>query len=107
MEDQNHNALDDAKLLKNVYERIQDDKPNINDFSEYLDSYRFPDQVRTVLRLNGDIILQEFKSLDDAVSWLKTQPNDKGPSYLKDAKEKIKKAAKEGGKYFKSTWRIL
>lgn len=107
MEDQNHNALDDAILLKNVYEQMKNNNKELNTFTEYLDPRRYPDQVRTVLRLNGDTILQEFKNLDEAVTWLKTQPNEKGPSYLKDAAEKIKKAAKENGKYFKSNWRIL
>ena len=107
MEDQNHNALDDAKLLKSVYEQMKSGDKEINTFAEYLDTHRYPDQVRQVLRLNGDTILQEFKSLDEAVAWLKTQPNDKGSSYLKNAGEKIKKAASEGGKYYKSKWRIL
>ena len=107
MEDQNHNALDDAILLKNVYEQMKSNNKELNTFTEYLDPHRYPDQVRTILRLNGDTILQEFKNLEEAVAWLKTQPNDKGPQYLKDAAEKIKKAASEGGKYYKSNWRIL
>ena len=45
--------------------------------------------------------------MDEAVKWLQYQPNDKGAQYLKDAAEKIKKAAKTNSKYFYSNWRIL
>ena len=107
MEDQNHNALDDARLLKNVYENMKNSKKESYIFTEYLDPRRYPDQARTVLRLNGNTILQEFINIEEAVAWLKTQPNDKGPQYLKNATEKIKKASRENFKYFQCNWRIV
>ncbi len=106
--EQNHNALDDAKLLKIVYEGMKKDtNASYSSFTEYLDPRRYPDEVRKVLRMNGNTVLEEFKNIKEAVEWVKKQPNDKGPQYVKDAAEKIKKAAKDGGKYFKSNWRIL
>ena len=104
---QNHNALDDAKLLKTVYESILNTNNETGLFTEYIDSYKVPTSINKILRLNGNTILQEFKSMDEAVKWLIDQPNDKGAQYLKDAAEKIKKAAKTNSKYFYSNWRIL
>ncbi|MBR3228428.1 MAG: hypothetical protein IKF68_07800 [Erysipelotrichaceae bacterium] len=105
--EQNHNALDDAKLLKMVYEGIRKGKAEVSVFDEYLDPKRYPDQVRKVIRMNGDVILDEFANMKEAVKWIRSQPNDKGAQYIKDAEDKIKRAARDGGRYFRSNWRIL
>lgn len=104
---QNHNALDDAKLLKTVYESILSTNNESGIFKEYIDINKMPSSINKIIRLNGNTILQEFESMDEAVKWLESQPNDKGAQYLKDASEKIKKAAKTNSKYFYSNWRIL
>ena len=107
MEDQNHNALDDAKLLKVVYEKMQSGSRDINEFKEYMNSNRQPLFARKVLRLNGSEILNEFDSMEEAISWIKTQLSGKDAKYISGAEEKIRKAAKEGSRYFGSNWRIL
>lgn len=104
---QTHNALDDARLLKMVSEKMKEGKKENNVFNEYFDTRRMPSEVKKVLAMHGDVIHREFNSMAEAVAWVKNQPNDKGPSYLKDADEKIKKAAQSGGKYFNCNWRIL
>ena len=107
MEDQNHNALDDAKLLKMVYDKMKTGDRNLEVFSEYMDPSRMPDQVSKVLRMNGITIIEEYDSLKDAVTWIRSQPNDKGHKYLQNAEEKIKTAAKNGSRYFDCNWRII
>ncbi|MBQ2213702.1 MAG: 3'-5' exoribonuclease [Erysipelotrichaceae bacterium] len=104
---QNHNALDDAKLLKMVYEKMNSGQTENNVFNEYLSPSRIPSQIRKVVRLVGNEVANEFESLSEAVKWMRTQPNDKGGSYLNNAEEKIITAARNGSKYFNSYWRIL
>ena len=105
--EQNHNALEDAKLLKMVYEGIKKGINTTKVFNEYLDPNKYPDQVKKVVQLKGDSIVNEFNNIKEAVEWLKKQPNNKGPQYLKDADLKIKRAATTSGKYFDSNWRII
>lgn len=107
MGEQNHNALDDAKLLKMVYDKMKSGERNFDAFLEYVDPHRYPDQVRKVLRLNGNTVLEEYNNLKEAVDWIRKQPNDKGPKYLQNAEEKIKHAAKNASRYFGCNWRIL
>ena len=107
MGEQNHNALDDAKLLKMVYEKMNSGQTENNVFNEYLSPGRIPSQIRKVVRLIGNEVANEFESLSEAVKWMRTQPNDKGGSYLNNAEEKIITAARNGSKYFNSYWRIL
>ena len=77
---QNHNALDDAKLLKMVYEKMNSGQTENNVFNEYLSPGRIPSQIRKVVRLIGNEVANEFESLSEAVKWMRTQPNDKGGS---------------------------
>lgn len=108
MIEQNHNALDDARLLKHVYEKITSETNDRIVFTEYFDPSRQGSRgINKVVRLNGQQVIQEFASLNEAVECLKKEKNDKGPTYLKDAAEKIRKAAREGSKYFNSNWRLL
>ena len=107
MGDQNHNALDDAKLLKMVYDKMKTGDRNFDAFLEYVDPDRYPDQVRKVLRMNGNTIMEEYSNMKEALSWVRSQPNDKGPKYLQNADEKIRHAAKNNSKYFGFNWRIL
>ena len=107
MGEQNHNALDDAKLLKMVYDRMKTGDRNFDAFLEYVDPNKYPDEVKKVLRMNGTQVLQEYKNIKEAVSWIKAQPNDKGNKYLQNADDKIKYAAKNNSKYFGFNWRIV
>lgn len=107
MGDQNHNALDDAKLLKMVHEKMKTGDRNFDAFLEYVDPDRYPDQVRKVLRMIGTNVLEEYDNIQKAVEWLRGQPNDKGHKYLMNADEKIKHAAKTNSRYFGYNWRIL
>ncbi len=105
MDDQNHNALDDAKLLRTVYGKMKSGSRDFSDFKEYVDPDRYPDMARKVLRLNGDQVLQEFGNMTEAEAWVKSQSKD--AKYVNNAAEKIKKAAREGSKYCGANWRIL
>ncbi len=105
--DQNHNALDDAKLLKLVYENMKTGSRNPADFREYLDSNVYPDMVRKVLRMKNGEIVEEYANIKEAVSWIGKQPNNKGAKYISNAEEKIKYASKNSSKYFDYYWRIL
>lgn len=107
MDSQNHNALDDAKLLKTVYEAMQNKEIEVNIFKEYLDSSGYHATINKIVMLNGDKIIKEFSSIAEAIKWVESQPNDKGPSYKQNIDEKIERAAKDGGKYFGGNWRIL
>ena len=107
MEEQNHNALDDAKLLKMVYDKMKTGDRNFDAFLEYVDPEKYPDEVKKVLRMNGTQILQEYKNIKEAVAWIKAQPNDKGAKYVQNADEKIRYAAKNSSRYFGFNWRIV
>jgi DNA polymerase III epsilon subunit-like protein len=107
MDEQNHNALDDAKLLKMVYDKMKTGDRSIEAFSEYMDPLRMPDEISKVLRMNGNTVLEEFNSLKEAVNWVKSQPNSKGHKYIQNAEDKIKNAAKNGSRYFDCNWRIV
>ena len=104
---QNHNALDDAKLLKMVYDHTRSEQKENNVFNEYVDNRRIPSEIRSVLRLQGNTIVAEYQSMEEAVEWCRKQPNDKGPTYLKNIDEKIRNAARTGSKYMNCNWRIL
>ncbi len=107
IEEQNHNALDDAKLLKMVYEGIDGDSRGSGDFTDYLDPNRYPDEVHRVLRMQGETPIEEYRNIREAVEWIKKQPNDKGSKYIQNADEKIKYAAKNKSRYFGFNWRVL
>lgn len=107
MGDQTHNALDDARLLKMVYEKMKSGNKENNVFNEYLDKHKVPSVVSSVIRLQGDQVVQEYADIKEAAIWVKSQPSDKNASYFKDAEEKIRKAAFNGSKYFGYYWRIL
>ena len=107
MEDQNHNALDDAKLLKMVCEKMKTGDRNFEAFLEYVDPNRYPDEVKKVVRLKGNTVIEEYPNMKEAVAWVKAQPNYKGVKYTQNADEKIRYAAKNNSKYFDHNWRIL
>ncbi len=102
--EQNHNALDDAKILKTVYENLENTAKENNVFTEYVTKGRVPGEVRAVLRMNGDEIAEEYPSMKDAVSWIREKQGGKNSSGIED---KIKRAAKDGIRYFGYHWRIL
>ncbi len=105
--DQNHNALDDARLLKLVYEGMENGTGNLNEFREYLAPSRVPSAISKIVRIGGNTILNEFSSMEEAVEWVRSNSREKGASYSNNAEEKIKTAARNGSKYFGSNWRIL
>ena len=107
MADQNHNALDDARLLKMVQEKMRTGDRNFDAFLEYVDPEKYPDEVRKVLRIVNGEIAEEYANMKEAVAWVKAQPNDKGPRYVQNADDKIRYAAKNSSRYFNCNWRIL
>ncbi|MBQ6478515.1 MAG: 3'-5' exoribonuclease [Erysipelotrichaceae bacterium] len=107
MDDQNHNALDDAKLLKMVYDKMKTGDRNFDAFLEYVDPKKYPDEVRKVLRLKNNEVVEEYANMKEAVAWAKAQPNYKGVKYVQNIDEKIKYAAKNQSKYFECYWRII
>ena len=107
MGEQNHNALDDAKLLKMVYDKMKSGSRNFDAFLEYVDPEKYPDVVKRVLRLKNNEVVEEYKNLKEAVAWVMAQPNDRGSKYVQNAGEKIKHAAKNQSRYFDCNWRIV
>ena len=105
--EQNHNALDDAKLLKMVYEGIGHDERRIDSFNEYLNPYKIPGQITKILRINNGVIEEEYADMAAVRVWMIAQNSDKNPSYLNNFEDKIRKAVKEGSRYFGFHWRIL
>ncbi len=105
--EQTHNALDDARLLKMVYDRMKTGDRNFDSFLEYVDPKKYPDQVRKVVRLRNGEIIEEYANMKEAVAWVRSQPNYKGIKYIQNADEKIKYAAKNNSRYFDHYWRII
>ncbi len=106
---QNHNALDDALRLKLVYENVEGKPKEVNVFNEYLETFtkRNVGNIKQVLRMRDGEVLEVYSSLKEAANWVASQPNDRDSKYIKDAEEKIRKAANDNIKYFKYNWRIL
>ena len=107
MEEQDHNALNDAILLKMVLENMEKSERDPDAFREYFDQRKSPGQIRKILRIRNDQIVEEYPSMKEALEWVKSQPDDMGVKYIQNAEEKIRYAAKNGSRYFKYNWRIL
>lgn len=109
---QTHNALDDAQLLKYVYEQIQlhNDDPEDDAFLEYKDTRIVVEQSYIVERLKGKEVVETYESLREAGRWAynQMQPDQriKGPSMIDHCAKRIKNAAEHGTKYFEHKWKM-
>ena len=102
MADQTHNALDDARLLKRVYEEIEGRPEERYIFKDYMgESHR---RIRgQVLRIQGDEVIEAYDSIQEAAAWVQ---KTSGGS-LSNIEEKIKRASYENIRYSKYKWRII
>ncbi len=94
---QTHNSLDDAKMLKTVYEKIQGgDVLPVDPYLEYA-------QKIEVYDLN-DNLLQSFFGVKDTYNWLVKEKNIPKKAYRAKIINKILAAAKENKSYCDLVW---
>lgn len=120
---QQHDALDDAKMLKTVYENCQKSAYELEAFPEYQNEQFMKkvkneqmgsdlgDKTYTVCRIKGDKTLETYPSLGAAVRWAYNQIPE-GPerdkTSLKTIAKGIKRAAKDPKKrYYKFIWKMI
>ena len=114
---QNHNALDDALLLKYVYEQIQEHENEFDAFPEYRIQKAAKEIVKKekskiigyrVFRLGkSGGVAETYESLSDAIMWIynnKVQENQKNTVNLGNIGNKIKAAGNSGKLYYKIRW---
>ena len=119
---QTHNALADAKMLKFVYEKVQesDVEEDQEGFLEY-QAQIVPPKVeadREVVEETDEVIVEQyiknkkirtFNSLDDAIEWVfnKLPDNDEKEKVIKsNLGNKIKRSSKTGRKYLNFKWKV-
>lgn len=112
---QTHNALSDAKMLKFVYEQLQQhsSKEDKNAFPEYQvqqNNKSSEDWSKyTVHRLKRGKIIQTYNSLGEAVEWVYNllPDNDVKKHVIKsNLAKKIKNASNTDKKYITYKWRV-
>lgn len=99
-EDQTHNALDDAELLRFVYENIQG-KPAIG-------SLAFDTNFNKLIRIKGDSKCGEYGSLEEALEFCMgfAKSNNVSSKTEKRVQNKLVNAIKNKTKYCGFNWRI-
>ena len=117
---QNHNSLEDALMLKLVWENIQKNEYEFNIFPEYM-SQQFNQRINeevpsvdeektTVYRFKGGELIETYPSLAAAVKWAYEQipeGNERNKTSLKTIARKIKSAGKDPKKkYHNFKWKI-
>lgn len=113
-----HNALDDAVMLKNIYQYCGSNR-NLNtqlqDFKQ-LSERQTTSQKYTKLGLPvGTIciinekkeLLHSFSNMDDRAEWVKTFFGMPDYTKIKNVKRQIKKAITQGIRYNDCIWRII
>ena len=112
---QNHNALDDALLLKYVFEQVQEHDEEFDAFPEYK-AQKVVAKTENKPTTNGDIIIfriekgkvaETYYSLQDAIVWViehKIQKSEKNIVNAENIGKRIKSAAMNHKKYCKITW---
>lgn len=113
---QTHNALEDAKMLKFVYEQIKQHSPaeDQDAFPEYQQQQNIPKVDNNwhkyrVYRYKKGKVVQTFNSLTDAVEWVynKLPDNEARKSVLKsNLAKKIKNASNTDKKYINYKWKV-
>ncbi len=116
---QTHNALDDAMMLKYIYEQINihSQKEDANAFPEYKVNNGQITEIKlnkfnyTITVFDGDTnqIINKFKNFDEAVAWVKTKISRKERSNVIDKNiiKRIKKANNKHSQYCKCYWTIM
>lgn len=111
---QNHNALSDAKMLKFVYEQIQEHTPSEDRdaFPEYQNKQTQPQEDWSkyiVHRIKRGKIEETFVGMDAAVDWVFNQLPDNGEKdrvIRKNLANKIKNSSNTRKKYLTYRWKI-
>lgn len=97
---QTHNALDDAKMLKFIYEKVQEGKPMVeNPFNEYMQRIELYD--------NDDNLIETFYGMGQAVKWvteINRMPKD---SHRNRIMNKILSASQQKKSYCGFKWVVI
>ena len=94
---QDHNALNDAKLLKFCMDKMAEGPCLDNPFPEYREQ---------VIRIVGDKEVQTFSGIDEAVAWMIAENHLDGAD-PKNIKKRIVNAANNGNLYMGFGWKII
>lgn len=116
---QHHNALADARMLKFVYEQVNEHSPgeDSNAFPEYQSSKPKPKpqppeddwSSYRVYRMKGGKILETYNTMIDAVKWIIDQlptQDEKEKVVHKNLVRKIKSAHRNKNKYLNYRWKV-
>lgn len=113
---QTHNALDDAKMLKYVYEQIQshsieEDKTAFPDYKKKANEpevVQKPNSIRVSYDKRGKKVVQFFNSIDDAVQFAyeKLPENNRINVKIENIKKRIIKASNTQTQYQQLYWNI-
>jgi DNA polymerase III epsilon subunit-like protein len=109
---QNHNALEDAKMLSEVFMRIKDQEPlAANPFVEQtITSYNFPTGRFFCKSVGKNAKEREFDCIQDAIEWL-IETNickDSRDAVRRDKMAaKIMKAIRKKDRYMNYKWRRI
>lgn len=107
-----HDALEDALMLKFVYEQIQihTQDEDQNAFPEYKQQSNSKESIkRKVFLIKKDKIIKTFGSVSEAVNWVynRLPNNDNKQVTNKDnLAKKIKRASNTGNTYIDYNWKI-
>jgi DNA polymerase III epsilon subunit-like protein len=118
---QAHNALDDAKMLKEVYDHVSGSPMEFGVFPEYqakeAASIVIDGQIKDedlaqmkILRMKGGQVIEEYATMTEAITWVYNQIPDSDPNkpnmILDRIGRNIKKANRNKTKYFNCRWRL-
>lgn len=112
---QTHNSLDDASMLKEVFDHIQENEYEFNIFPEYM-AQQFQKKVNeeapsineksyTVCRIKNGQIIECYSSLGEAIRWAYEQipaGEERNKTSIKTIARGIKRAAKDPKKKYRN-----
>lgn len=94
---QNHNALDDAKLLKFVYDNVQTNMP--------FDTAAFPEYMSQVERYNLDHQFEEvFYGMEPAIKWIMEYQSMPSDTKISQVASRIKNSSDQKKPYCGFYW---
>lgn len=114
--EQNHNALDDAILLKYVFEQIEEHENEFEAFPEYRVQKAANETIKKekakvvdfkIFRMKDGRIAETYNTLADAIQWVydyKIPTNQKTVTNLENVGKKIKQSSRTGKAYCKIKW---
>ena len=118
---QQHNALEDAEMLKIVFENVENNEHEFDAFPEYKNrqienklkdnSSDLTDKTYTILRIKGNKTIETYPSLGAAVRWSYEQipeGEERNKTSLKKIARNIKRAANDPQKKYRNfKWKMI